>query len=172
MGEHIVARDLMLQDVAGIRGDQTVSEAMQALVDLQADAEVPNALVVLDAEGRYHGILTARLLCKTLMKLWAPDKAAGADQTLLEQELLDMVRDRGKLKVQDALIWDQPTAAAGDRLLPLVELACDKRLEFIPVVDNGHVLGLVPVTQIFLAAAGLALTPEHEGIRFDQEPGR
>ncbi|MHC4512770.1 MAG: CBS domain-containing protein [Planctomycetota bacterium] len=153
MGEHIVARDLMLQDVAGIRGDQTVSEAMQALVDLQADAEVPNALVVLDAEGRYHGILTARLLCKTLMKLWAPDKAAGADQTLLEQELLDMVRDRGKLKVQDALIWDQPTAAAGDRLLPLV-------------------LGLVPVTQIFLAAAGLALTPEHEGIRFDQEPGR
>ena len=50
-------------------------------------------------------------------------------------------------------------------------IGCEKseQLEFVPVVDDGHVLGLVPVTAIFQAAAALALTPEDEGIRFDQE---
>jgi len=41
-------------------------------------------------------------------------------------------------------------------------------LEFLPVVDAGKVLGLVPVTAVFQATASLTLTPEHEGIRFEQ----
>ena len=72
MGEHIVARDLMVHEVGGIRGDQTLGEAMQALVDLQTDKEVPNALVVLDEDGNYDGLLTARLLCKSLAARTTP----------------------------------------------------------------------------------------------------
>lgn len=158
MGENIVARDLMVHGMAGIRRDQTLGEAIDALVDLQADKEVPNALVVLDEDGHYEGILTARVLCKSLS-----DGRAGQ-----ESPLLDLVRERTQLKVQDALDRDLPTVAPMDRLLPLIRLASDQRPEYLPVVENGHVRGLVPVTRIFLAAASLALKPEDEGIRFDQ----
>ena len=166
---HIVATDLMLHNVTKARADHTLGEAMQALVDLQGESEVPNALVVLDANGRYEGILTARLLLKSLLTLWMPSRAAHKDEAMLEKELLDIVHERSKMAVHGALIRGLPTAAPSDRLLALVEIACDKRLEFMPVVDDGRVVGLVPITQIFLAVASLALTPEHEGIRFDQE---
>ena len=165
----IAARDLMLHSFTKVRADHTLGEAMQALVDLQGESGVPNALVVLDANGRYEGILTARLLLKSLLTLWMPGKAAPKDEAMLEKELVDLVHERSRVAVQGALIRGLPTAAPSDRLLALVEVACDKRLEFVPVVDDGHVVGLVPVAQIFLAAASLALTPEHEGIRFDEE---
>ena len=169
MPENIVARDLMLHDVAGIRRDQTLGEAMKALVDLQADKEIPNALVVLDADGNYEGILTARLLCKSLLDTWTPQEATVKDDAGLERDLLGLVRNRSDLPVRDALIPNLPTVGLGDRLLLLIQLSCDQRLDFIPVVDNGHVHGLVPVTRIFLATASLALAPEDEGIRFDPE---
>ena len=169
MTKDITARDLMLHDVAGIDANKTLGEAMQKLVDLQADAEIPNALVVLDEYGNYEGVLTARLVCRSLLTLWMPGKTAHRDESLLEKELLEVVRERSRLKVHDTLMRGLPTAAPTDRLLLLIELACDRHMEFIPVVDRGRVLGLVPVTQIFQSAASLALTPEHEGIRSDQE---
>ena len=42
------------------------------------------------------------------------------------------------------------------------------RLEFLPVLEDGRAVGLVPVTALFRATAALALTPEDQGIRFDQ----
>jgi hypothetical protein len=42
------------------------------------------------------------------------------------------------------------------------------RLDFVPVVADGRPVGLVPITAIFQSAAAIALTPEHEGIRFDR----
>ena len=42
----------------------------------------------------------------------------------------------------------------------LIEIGCDQRLEFIPVVEEGRFLGVVPITAVFQAAAGLALTPD------------
>lgn len=160
MGENILARDLMVHEheLGGIRRDQTLGEAMDALVDLQADKAIPDALVVLDEDGRYEGILTARLLLRCLAT------RAPADD---ERPLLDVVRRRLGVKIHDALKRDLPTVAPTDRLLPLIRLASDQRPEYLPVVENGHVRGLVPVTRIFLSAASLALTPEDEGIRSD-----
>ena len=169
MTRNITARDLMLHDVAGIDADKSLGEAMQKLVDLQADAEIPNALVVLDEHGHYEGVLTARLLCRSLLTLWMPGETAHRDEAALEKELLEVVRERSRLRVHDTLTRGLPTAAPNDRLLLLIDMACDRHMEFIPVVDRGKVLGLVPVTQIFQSAASLALTPEHEGIRFDPE---
>ena len=42
------------------------------------------------------------------------------------------------------------------------------RLDFVPVTEQGKPVGLVPVTAIFQAVASIALTPEHEGIRFER----
>ena len=46
-------------------------------------------------------------------------------------------------------------------------MVCDQRLEYLPVVEHEKLLGVVPVTAIFLATAKLALTQQDEGIRFD-----
>lgn len=167
MTENLVARDLMLTSFSTVRVDQTLAEAMAVLVENQDDADVPNALVVLDAEGGYVGLLTARLLFKSLLTLWMPARAVRKDDELLERELLTVVGDRSKLKVQDTLIRGLPTASPGDRLLALIDLACDQQLEFLAVVDGGCVLGLVPVTEIFQASASLALTPDDEGIQME-----
>ena len=169
MAENIIARDLMLADFASIRSDQTLGEALHALIELQSREQTPNALVVLEKDSIYEGLLTARLVAKSLLALWMPEKAVREDELRLEKELLDVVQDRLHLKVHDALIRGLPTVAPDDRLLRLIEIGCEKRLEFVPVLDDGHVLGLVPVTAIFQAAAGLALTPEDEGIRFEQK---
>lgn len=168
MGENnIIAGDLMVQEVAGIRGDQTLGEAMNALVDLQQDKEIPDALVVLDESGQYQGVLTARMLCKSLAKSPACDGEARTP--LGTRQLLELVQERSHTRVDDALVPDLPTVAPGERLLSLIRLASDQRAEHLPVLDNGKVRGLVPVTRIFLAAAALVLRPEDEGIHFDRD---
>ena len=171
MADNIVARDLMLRDIERIDGERSLAEAMRTLVELQEDPARANALAVVDAEDRYDGLLTARLLLRSMLALWMPSKSLRDDPAVLHKELLDAVADRTHLHVHDALIRGLPTAAPDDRLLTLIEYGCDQKLEFVPVVDSGELLGLVPVTEIFQATAGLALTPEHEGIRMDRPKG-
>jgi hypothetical protein len=42
------------------------------------------------------------------------------------------------------------------------------RLDFVAVVEDGRPVGFAPVTAIFQAVAGMALTPGDEGVRFDR----
>jgi CBS domain-containing protein len=171
MAEDIRARQLMLRDFAKIRSDQSLAEALEALVAVQSQEKIPNALIVTDTSGAYEGLLTARLLARSLLSLWMPEKNVREDENRLEEELLDVVQDRLRMRVHDALIRGIPVARPEDRLLRLIEVACDKRLEFIAVVEDGAVLGIVPVTGVFQATVSLALTPDDEGIRFDQKAG-
>ena len=66
------------------------------------------------------------------------------------------------------LLPDLPVVAPDDRLLQVIRSCCAGELEFLPVVASGRGVGLIPVTRIFDATAGLVLTPEDEGIKFDQ----
>jgi CBS domain-containing protein len=167
VAENITARDLMLKEHASIPSDRSLGEALASLVELQKDASRANVLVAVDAEGQFEGIVTAHLLCKSLLSLWMPAKSLREDSIRLEQELLAVVGDRNELKVHDTLIRGLPTVLPSARLLELIEAACKQRLAFVPVVEDGRALGLVPITAVFQAVAALALTPEDEGIHFD-----
>lgn len=164
----LVARDLMLRSCATITAEQTLADAMRALLAAQEDTSHPNAVAVADADGQFLGLLTARLLARSLLALWMPDTARREDPQVHERELLAVVQERLHLRVRDALIRGLPVAAPDARLLELIDIGCEKRLEFIPVVEAGAFQGVVPITAVFQAAAGLALTPDDEGIRFDQ----
>ncbi len=159
----------MLHEFATFRSDRTLGEALGDLVELQADPHRANALAVVSAEGEFEGIVTAHLLCKSLVALWMPAKSLREDAARLQRELLEMVADRNELKVHDALIRGLPTVAPESRLLDLIEVGCEQRLDFIPVVEDDQLLGLVPITAVFQAVASLALTPEDEGIHFDED---
>ncbi len=167
MADNITARDLMLGEYASISSDRSLGEALAALVDLQKDSLRANALVAVDADGRFEGLVTAHLLCRSLLSLWMPAKSLREDSVKLTQELLTVVGDRNELKVHDTLIRGLPQVLPNARLLDLIDAACEQRLAFVPVVEDERLLGLVPITAVFQAVAALALTPEDEGIHFD-----
>ena len=98
MTENIAARDLMFRTFTEVRADQTLGEAMRALVEAGADAAVPNVLAVVDDGGRFEGLLTARLILKSLLTLWMPSKALREDEMQLEEELLSLVEERSGMR--------------------------------------------------------------------------
>lgn len=154
----IRASGLMLTEFSTIRVAQTLGEAMAALRDAQERSGLPNALMVVDDDGKFCGMLTAKLLIRTLVGTGDTD-----DESLLGSALLQLNEP-----VSKGLLVDVPVVAPQDRLLAVIRRGMATRFDFVPVVDDGRPVGLVPVTAIFQAAATLALTPEHEGIRFDR----
>jgi len=81
---------------------------------------------------------------------------------------LTVARDRLAIAIGDVLVADIPVVGPADRLLTMIRRGAAMRLDFLPVVENGSPLGFAPITAIFQAAAGMALKPEDEGVRFDQ----
>ncbi len=169
MAKNVLASDLMVTNMQTIRADQSLTTALRALVELQAVEGVPNALAVVDADGMYQGLLTSRLLTRSLLALWMPEESVRSDEVQLNQSLLQVAGERLQQRIGDTLIRGIPTVSSTARLLVVIAAGFEKRLEFIPVVDGGRIEGLIPVTALFQAIAGLVLTPEHEGIRFDQQ---
>lgn len=161
------ARDLMLASFPKLNDEATLREAIEILISAQQDTTVPNCAVVTNSNGRYEGLITAHLVIKSLLSLWSPAKEIREDEGRLESELLEIVHDRSQLRVRDALVRGLPTARPESGVLTLIDMACDKQLEFVPVVVDETCQGVVPVTKIFHAAASLALTPDDEGIRMD-----
>jgi len=164
VAENLVARDLMMASFKLIAEDQSLADAMDALLEAESDPEAATALVVVHEDGSYAGLLTSRLFLRCLLALWMPGKEVRRDPERLGRELLQVVEDRLGIRVADTMVRGLPTVGPEERLGRLIEKACDAQMEFIPVVEGGRAIGLVPVNGIFQAAASLALTPEHRGI--------
>lgn len=156
MTDGITARDLMRTDFERIRTEQTLGEAMAALRELRG--KQPSALMVVDDKDVFQGMLTARLLIRIL----AGD--ADADDAVLLQNASDRLAHR----IGDCLIKGIPVVAPEDRLLTMIRRGIATRLDFVAVVDHGKPLGFAPVTAIFQTVAGMALTPDDEGVHFDR----
>ena len=162
MSQPIRARDLMRTEFRRIGENETLGDAMAALREAQRIEGLPNALMVVGAEDRFVGMLTAKLLIRILVG--TTDSGAPVDDT----ELLERAHARLGDRIGDALILDVPVVAPDDRLLTVIRRGVPTRLDFVPVIDAGKPVGFVPITVIFQSAASIALTPEHEGIRFDR----
>jgi len=156
MTDGITARDLMRTDFQRIRTDQTLGEAMTALRDLRG--KQPSALMVVDDHDVFQGMLTARLLVRILAGDADPDDAV----------LLQNASDRLEHPIGDCLIQGIPVVAPEDRLLTMIRRGIATRLDFVAVVDDGKPVGFAPVTEIFQTVAGMALTPDDEGVHFDR----
>jgi CBS domain-containing protein len=165
MADTIRARDLMRKDFLRIGFDQTLGEAMAALRETRGNSGLPSALMVVDDAGQYRGMLTARLLIRLLV---GGDDGQCAKEDVDDLSLLRAARDRLLTRVGDSLVAGIPVVGPEDRLLTMIRRGASMRLDFLPVVSDGVPVGFAPVTAIFQAAAGMALTPADEGIRFDR----
>ena len=165
MADTIRARDLMRADFLRIGIDQSLGQAMAALREAGGDSGLPSALMVVDDAGLYRGMLTARLLIRLLV---GGDDGQRAQEAVDDMSLLRAARDRLSTRIGDSLVPDIPVLSPDDRLLTMIRRGAAMRLDFLPVLREGVPVGFAPVTAIFQAAAGMALTPADEGIRFDR----
>jgi CBS domain-containing protein len=161
---NLVARALMVTQYATLEVDRPLREAMAELVRLQSNPKCPNALIVVAPDGEYEGVLTARLLFRSLLALWTPSREVREDAGRHHRELLALIQERSSLTVRSALLRGLPTAAPEDGLLTLIERGCEQKMEVLPVIEEGRPVGVIPITRLFHAVASLALTPEDEGI--------
>ena len=168
MAENVRARDLALTDFASVDQSDRIAVALTMLIEVQGHEHRPKALIVHDGNGGFVGMLSARLLARVLVAEWSPS-ADDLGEAALETELLAAVRARLDLSVGEVLLRDLPQVAPDARLLEMIRATCERRIEYLAVVEDGRPFGLVPVTAIFQATASLALTPDDEGIRFDQD---
>ncbi len=166
MPDNVRARDLALRNFATVDRHDRLGVALNALIELQAREDMPNALIVQDVDGGYIGVLSARLLVRVLSS--GVPSCDGLDAETHETRLLEGVRDYLDRTVTDLLPSDLPSVTPDSRILALIRACCESRLEYIPVVEDGRPFGIVPVTAVFQATASLVLTPEDEGIRPDQ----
>jgi CBS domain-containing protein len=163
--DRLTARDLITPHPETMASDRPLVEAIRRLVVGPAERTTPNAVVVVDDGGRYEGILTSKLVLRSLLSHWSPTEEVLGDRARLESDILEIVRDRAGLRVRDALVRGLPTAGPNDRLLDMIQQVTEAELEFLPVLEDGRAIGLVPVTELYYAVARLALTPDDEGIR-------
>lgn len=160
MAENIVARDLLKGSFLRLGAGHTLREALGILVDPQVQREGPRILIVLHPDGSFAGLLTTRALLRALAPEWAFDEGAAADPAGIEARLLATMPDRLDLTVGDAMVRDVPAAKPDDRLPRLIGYLAEKRLECLPVIENDRVLGVVHLTDVFNAVAGLALAAQ------------
>lgn len=168
MAENVCARHLMLTNFETVRLDENLGVAIRRLVGLQEHAGLPKALAVIGADAKFVGLLTAGSFSKNLLALWKLGDALPDDDNERCQDLVEFTAAHLTQVVGDVVAYPVCAVASDARLLDVIAVGCEHLLEFIPVVDADHIQGIIPVGVVFQAAADLALTPEDEGIRFDQ----
>ena len=159
MAENLTARDLMGASFLQLPADAPLREALALLLGPGAAPKGAQTLVVTAPDGSLRGLLTPRSLLRALVGSLPPDEAAG-DDAAFERAMLRALAARLGAPVGELAFRDVPRAAPTDRLLHLMELIGDRRLESVPVTEGGRVVGLVTLADVFSAAASLALAPE------------
>jgi CBS domain-containing protein len=143
--------------------DRALREAICILLDMRTETKGTPNLVVTETDGSFAGLLTPRSLLQALLKSWQPDESLRRDEAWLAHSLLQLVRGRLDTAIGELMIRDLPRAQPGDRLLRLVELISDRRLECVPVVEDERPVGVLLQADVFRAAAGLVLAPDEAG---------
>ncbi len=164
MPEHTEARHLMTTTVPTVRADATLREALRPMLAASAGPNDLAAVVVVDGDDRYVGLLTPRLAVKGALALWMPDPIDDEHGVDDDGGLTAVLAERLDEPVKAILVHGVPTVAPGDRLVRLIDTIARRRFDALAVVEDGRPVGIVTIARVFEAASDLALTPGDEGI--------
>ncbi|MBN1867073.1 CBS domain-containing protein [Candidatus Sumerlaeota bacterium] len=161
MADEIVARDLVRSVFLRVGTDHTLRETLGVLLDPLARGQRPRVLIVLNTDCSFAGLLTTRDILRTLLPDWIDDTDPREEnEDAFEPRLLDALRSRLDVKVVAAMKTDVSVAAPSDRLPTLLSTMLSQRVDSIPVLDGGRILGVVHLADVFSACARLALASQ------------
>ena len=153
------AKDLMTPRFLRVSTEHSLREALGMVLHGEAKGYDTAGIVVIDQEGDLAGILTHAALVKGL---------AGEGEVPAEQvAFLQSVEVQFGKTIDDIMETEMPQVTADTPVAELIFLMPRNQFECLPVMEETRVIGLVYVSDIFRAAAQLALTPETEGIVLD-----
>ena len=153
------AKDLMTKRFLRISTRHTLRETMGIILYGEQKKHDTGAIAVIDAEGDFAGVITPHHVILGLLGDWSP-----SEETDTEEVFLKSAESRFGITILEILPEESYSVPPNASLARLVALAGEGERECIPVIEEGRVEGLVYVVDIFKAAAGIALSPDDEGI--------
>lgn len=161
MSSTTTAADLLTKRFLRISTEHTVSEMLSIILYGEQKKHDTGAIVLIDTEAEFAGILTHN----TLMTALSPRTDVDHSNYDSNEAFFKAVDQRLHRRVTDFVSPDDwPSVRRNTPLAKLAKMASELDRECIPVIEEGRVEGLVYLTDIFAATAGIALTPETEGI--------
>ena len=158
----VTADTIMTNRFLRISTAHTLREAM-GLILYGAERDMDTgAIVVIDQEGDYAGILTPRYVIRGL------SKSAAEEENLNAEGFVDSLDHHLSDKIDTVMDRDLPSLRRDSSFAEVVRLISSKKYECLPVLDENRVVGLVYASDVFKMAANLALTPGQKGISLDR----
>jgi CBS domain-containing protein len=149
--ERLTARDIMQTDVITIGPDATVRE----LADLLAEHEISGVPVV-DAEGALVGIVTEGDVILQDAELHFPHYVQFLDSVIYLESVRkfeERFRKTFGNKVADVMSTEVFTVAPGSTIHELTTLMADNKVNRLPVVEDGNLVGIITRGDIVRAIA-------------------
>jgi CBS domain-containing protein len=134
----------LVRDAPPLREDQTVEDAVRAILD----SELP-ALPVLDAEGRLAGIFGEREFMAALFPGYVRElRFAGFVPKRLDEALEKRSACRGE-PVGNYMTTDHVEVPADASDLQVAETFLHHRVLIVPVIEDGRVVGVITRRDFF-----------------------
>ncbi len=152
------AEDLMTKRFLRISTAHNLREALALLLYGEQHKAETAAIAVIDTQGNLAGILTPECVVSGL---------SGAAPITSIEKLSEAVDENFSLTIDHVMKKGIPTVAKATPLAELLVLINTGKHECLPVCEDGSVVGLVYVSDLFKAASSLALTEADQGIQLD-----
>lgn len=152
------AEDLMTKRFLRISTAHNLREALALLLYGEQHKAETAAIAVIDTQGDLAGILTPECVVSGL--------SGNAPISSIE-ELSKSVDDNFTLTIDHVMKKGIPVVSKSTPLSELLVHISKGKHECLPVCEDGSVVGLVYVSDLFKTAASLALTEADQGIQLD-----
>ena len=156
------AKDIMTSRFLRISTQHSIGEALGLLLYGEQKKMDTGAIVVIDVEGDFAGLLTPGCILRGL------GESADPDVQTTGENFIGAVNARLSQSIESAMRKDLVTVGRDTPLSRLIYMMGMGDMECLPVMEENRVVGLIYVTDLFRATANLALTPGSEGIFLNQ----
>ena len=148
---------LMTSRFLRISTAHSLREAMGLLLYGEEKQMDTAAIVVIDTEGEFAGILTPERVVRGLAADWD-------DSVQSKQALIECVNQHLPERINSAMLKDVPCLEKNSSFSKVVQLIAHGEYECLPVLEEHRVIGLVYATEVLKAAAQLALRPGQDEV--------
>lgn len=149
MAEHLTAKDVMTRTVHAVRGFQTLREVAELMA-----AQHISGLPVVDADGKVIGMVTeADLIDEHKRDAAIPRTALFGLFPIPDETTIAAFEGGMKLQVQQVMTKPATTATEETTLHELADIMVRKRINRIPIVRDGTLVGIVSRGDIIRALA-------------------